>query len=125
MRRTWVALSALLLTMACLVHAADWMDGRKAGDMSPHPAPGSTTHQTPPDFRWPFRDETVRYDIQVADQAGATTTSVASYNWFNPDSVYQPGTYRWRVRAIKIGWKSLTGWSDWREFQVAEMRSLL
>lgn len=110
----------VLLLFSAVSHAADWMDARKADDMAPHPAQGSTARQTPPDFRWPFQISATRYAIQVADNSGKLFSYSSGYNWFSPDSVYPPGEYRWRARAIRIDGSALTDWSSWRNFSVAE-----
>src|SRR3546814_11647860 len=37
-----------------------------------------------------------------------------------PEKTYGSGAYRWRVRAMSPQDATLTGWSSWREFLVAD-----
>lgn len=118
MGRVW--LLAWLICMSTRLYAADWLDAREIDDMRPHPENGSVSIQTPPDFRWPFRAGAERYEIQVADKDGVTVSYTTSYNWLNPEKTYGSGAYRWRVRAMSPQDATLTGWSSWREFLVAD-----
>lgn len=120
MSRGRVLLLAWLLIMTAPLHAADWLDARKIEDVRPNPENGSASLQTPPDFRWPFKAGAEHYDIQVADKDDVTASYTSAYNWLSPEKIYKPGVYRWRVRAMSAQGITLTGWSDWREFQVVD-----
>lgn len=114
-----------LLVLTSWARASDWLDSRKPDDASPFPVDGAETLQTPPDFRWVFRTEAVRYELQVGNAQGAMSTYQSAYNWFTPDSLFKPGAYRWRVRAMDGKGTTPTGWSSWRAFSVSENATAL
>ncbi len=102
-----------------------FLDQPSAGRMTVQYQPVSDTVLTenPPRFSWlPVVDEDARYVIRVSTDASgdnATYYNDIRYNFFTPNTVFEPGTYYWSYAE----WSSKTQdidsqWSEVRQFTV-------